>query len=69
MFKTQMLMYCEAQSTLLPEPDIAILASFVNFLLPPLTKGWAGVGYKNYDSCKDCYTKTLNFCSPLTNRL
>jgi len=25
MVKTQMLMYCEAQSTLLPEPDLAIL--------------------------------------------
>jgi hypothetical protein len=41
--------------------------SFVNFLLPPLSKGRAGVGEKIYDSCKDCYSNPkvfVNFLLP-----
>jgi hypothetical protein len=34
---------------------IAILASFVNFLLPPRGFGEGRGGVKIYDSCKDWY--------------
>jgi hypothetical protein len=42
--------------------------SFVNFLLPPLTKGRVGVGEKIYDSCKDCYIDQTNIVTPQTVR-